>query len=287
MPELPEVETIRLQLQSLIIRKQIKHIDIFAGKSFIGDKNLLGDSKIIDIRRFGKILVIDLDNGLSLAVHLKMSGQIIYREHGTENREQKGYHDKYTRVIINFSGGSAMFFNDMRRFGWMRILKNQESGIMNYELKLETVRDLRKRLGADTLNELDGDTFINILKSSKRPVKLVLMDQEKIAGVGNIYANEALFRSGIYPKMAASQIRRIKLKGLFHNLQAVLKMGIRYGGTTSNLYRNAYGEKGEVQNYLRVYGKKGEACPNKCGGKIVRIKLGGRGTFYCPKCQRN
>jgi len=186
----------------------------------------------------------------------------------------------------------------MRMFGWMRVVRNKIFNIKNKkyilnikndslkkENKIELLKSIIKHLGPDPLSELSIDRFYKILQSSGRPVKFVLMDQGKIAGVGNIYANECLFMSGINPKIRASLITRIKSDGLFNNLIKVLKLGIEHGGASSNLFVNASGEKGRMQEHLLVYGKEDGDCPNNCGEKIRRIKLGGRGTFFCPKCQ--
>lgn len=261
MPELPEVETLRLQFSRLIIGKTIKFIDVFNPKSFIGDSHIVIGKTINGIRRFAKILVIDLSDSLSLAVHLKMSGQLIYQS----------IPSKYTRVIIKFTDGKWLLFNDVRKFGWIRVVKN--------------VNDLIKHLGPEPLKDLTIEKFQNILKISKRPVKLVLMDQKKIAGVGNIYANDALFSAGIHPRVKASELSSDRVKNLYHKLLKVLKEGIKWRGASQNNFRDAYGKMGEKQKHFYVYDRTGEKCINKCGGIIKRISLGGRGTFYCPKCQ--
>lgn len=261
MPELPEVETLRLQLSQLVVGLTIKDIEILNPKSFIGGKRLILGKKIIGVRRFAKILVIDLADGLSLAIHLKMSGQLIYR----------GVKNKHTRVIITFTNGVRLYFHDQRIFGWIRVVHD--------------IAKMVNKLGPDPLKDLSVDKFKKILKSSKRPVKLVLMDQEKIAGVGNIYANDALFLSGIHPKTSANKLLDGQMVKLFRNLLKVLKDGIKWGGASRDHFRDVYGRKGQVQEHFYVYDKAGKKCINDCGNKIERIKLGGRGTFFCPKCQ--
>jgi formamidopyrimidine-DNA glycosylase len=286
MPELPEVETVRLQLSSLVIGKKIKIIQVLNRKTFTGDPDLLINNKIIKLRRFAKILFIDLDNELSIAVHLKMSGQLIYQE--TINRKQKTdiiLPNKHTRVIVEFKDGSKLFFNDMRKFGWMRIVSSVNSQQIT-DNEIINLHELISGLGPDPLTELTQDKLLQILHTSKKAVKLVLMDQGKIAGVGNIYANEALFMSGIHPKEKADKISKRMAGLLLNNLQKILKNAIKWGGASSNLYLNAYGEKGSVQKYLAVYDRKDLECVNKCGSKIMKIKLGGRGTYFCPKCQK-
>ncbi|OGF98704.1 hypothetical protein A2153_01470, partial [Candidatus Gottesmanbacteria bacterium RBG_16_38_7b] len=192
MPELPEVETIRLQLSKLIIGSKIKDIQIFQRKSFTGDEKLLIGANISGLRRFAKMLVMDTDKGLLLAVHLKMTGQLIYKKFKLQNSNNKKetLPNKYTRVIINFTDGSKLFFNDLRRFGWIKAVKEQD------------LEEIISKLGPDPMEMGDSD-FDKILKSAKKPIKLLLMDQEKLGGVGNIYANEALFAARIIPKIQA------------------------------------------------------------------------------------
>lgn len=299
MPELPEVETLRLQLSQLIIGKTIKSIDILKAKSFIGDKSGVIGGKIIRVRRFGKLLVIDFSNGLSLAVHLKMSGQLIFREQKTNNRKQK-YIDPllitlpniHTRVILTFTNGDRLFFNDMRMFGWVRIVKNPNFKLQisnktkNPNDQILNISDLICKLGPEPLRDLTLDKFKEILKRFKKPIKLVLMDQEKISGVGNIYANDALFLSGINPRKSANTLLDNQIAVLLNCLERVLKDGIKWGGASRNNFRDAYGEKGQVQNHFHVYDREGCNCPNLCGAEIKKFKLGGRGTFFCPICQK-
>ena len=278
MPELPEIETIRLQISKIIIGKRIETISIEKKKSFIGDPSLTYNSKIKNIRRFAKILVIDFSNNISLAVHLKMSGQLLFRSENIEVRIKNGklnnLPDKHTRVIITFTDGDKLFFNDMRIFGWLRVLKRED------------LSNIVGKLGPDALNELDEKKFYEILNSSKRPIKLVLMDQEKIAGVGNIYANDALFLSRIDPKMQANKLSNGQIVKLLGSIKRVLRDGIKWKGASRNNFRDIYGEKGNVQDHFWVYDRLGYECPNKCGGKIKKIRLGGRGTFFCVNCQK-
>lgn len=294
MPELPEVETIRLQLSQLIVGLTIKDIEILHKKSFVGDKNLVIGAKIKDIRRFAKILIFDLSNDLSIAIHLKLSGQLIYRGKNIEKKLNitdpllTTLPNKHTRVIIDFTNGDHLYFNDLRIFGWIKIVQSSKIKDQKYNSKLimSSIDDLIKNLGPEPLKDLNLEKFKTILASSKKPVKLVLMDQEKLSGVGNIYANDALFLAKIDPKTPSNSLSREKANLLFHKLLKVLKDAIRWGGASEDNYRDAYGEKGEVQEHFYVYQKDGEECSNNCGEKIKRMSLGGRGTFFCPKCQK-
>jgi formamidopyrimidine-DNA glycosylase len=303
MPELPEVETIRIQLAHVLPGKTIKSVQILKPKSFIGNKKLITGRKIVRVRRFGKMIVIDLTGGLHLVVHLKMTGQLLFIKSTSSAgpvpsllpvsvppRLRSGsalpgthplvppaalqFHNNHTRVIIDFTDGDRLYFNDQRIFGWMKVAENPK------------LKGLIKNLGPDPLIELTQEKFITILQSSKRPVKIVLMDQEKIAGVGNIYACDALFLAGIDPGTDANELTNGQTVKLLNCLKKVLRDGVKWRGASRMNFRDIYGEKGEVQQHFHVYGREGESCENGCGSIIKRIKLGGRGTFYCPKCQR-
>lgn len=295
MPELPEVETLRIQLSQLIVGLVIKDIDILNPKSFAGDKKLVFGKKIIGVRRFAKILIVDLENGLSLAIHLKMSGQLIYKIKNT-NKKSKidilllNLPNKHTRVIINFTNGNRLFFNDMRIFGWMKIVESQNSKFksQNFKSKFKIIKleELIHNLGPEPMRDLTIGKFNETVKGTSRPIKLVLMDQEKISGVGNIYANDALFLAGIHPATKTNILSNSQMVKLFNSLIRVLRDGIKWKGASKNHFRDIYGRKGQVQEHFYVYDKEGKECMNHCGGKIKRIKLGGRGTFYCPMCQK-
>lgn len=273
MPELPEVETIKHQLARLINGFKIREIEVVQRKSFIGDADLFRGVRITDVRRFGKMLVVDTNRVVSLVVHLKMTGQLIFQKLDFRSQISEGkLPNKFTRVIIYFTDGSRLFFNDLRRFGWIKAMK------------LTDLKEKLKKIGPDPL-KITGDVFYQILLNSKKPVKLILMDQEKLAGVGNIYANESLFLAKINPRMASNKIKKAKANLLLNSLQKTLAKGIKWGGASDNNYLNAFGEKGEMQEHFLVYGKEGEHCINKCGGNIIRIKQGGRSSFFCPKCQ--
>lgn len=278
MPELPEVETVKIQLNDFLPGQTIENISILKDKSFIGNPKLILGAQVSKVERFAKILVISLVQKPSVAVHLKMTGQLIYR--GQRQPRNLKLNDpllsilpnKHTRVVISFSSGDYLFFNDLRRFGWIKIVENLDK--------------LVKNLGPDPLKELTSERLGKILGSSSRPLKITLMDQEKIAGIGNIYANDALFLSGINPLKKSDSLSGNKVRLLFKNIRKVLKKGIKLGGASKTNFRDALGRKGTVQDHFLVYGKDGMACPNHCGSLIKKIKVGGRGTFYCPACQR-
>lgn len=299
MPELPEVETIRIQLSDLIVGLKIADIQVLHPKTFIGDKKLILKSKITGVRRFGKMLVIDLAGDYSLAVHLKMTGQLIYKIKDKKSKiknddkiliidyPQLHLPNKHTRVIIDFTTGDRLFFNDIRKFGWIRIVRNETmKQFNNVTKKISSLKEILDKLGPEPLRDLTLGKFREILKSAKKPVKLILMDQEKIAGVGNIYANDALFLAKVHPKTPSMNISVDKAKLLYHNLLQVLKEGLKRKGASKTNFVDVFGQKGNMQEHFYVYDREGEMCPDRCGGKIERMTLGGRGTFYCRKCQR-
>jgi formamidopyrimidine-DNA glycosylase len=288
MPELPEVETLTQQLNQKIANKEIAKVKVLREKNFKGNKNKAIGQKIKKVRRQAKVIIIDLTNQLHLLVHLKMTGQLIYREkleeekpydHKPENNvyDVDRLPNKYTRVIIKFKGNTYLLFNNLRAFGWVKLVKNSQ---LKKELKnFSGVNPLTKEFTTKYLKKICSQT--------SRAIKLLLMDQKKIAGIGNIYANEALFCARIHPKQSADQITQQKLEKLHECIIKILKKAIKYKGTTDKdeAFRTAEGERGGMQNYLMIYGKEGEDCP-QCNGKIKKIKVSGRGTYFCPNCQK-
>lgn len=288
MPELPEVETIKLGLQDKIIGLKITDIEVRAAKIFQGNKKEVIGAKIKSIIRRAKILIFELDNGKSLVIHLKLTGQLVFHKDGSQATFGHPIPfagtilpAKTTHVIFSFSDGSKLFYNDVRKFGWMKIVESSK-------LKDES---FFKDLGPEppvtdsAKNNLTIEQFNNMVSKSNIPIKVLLMDQKKIAGVGNIYANEALFGAGIDPKRLAKKLSSGEIKKLYASILEVLKKGIKYGGSSENAYVDALGGKGRMQEHFRVYGKNGEKCP-RCKGAIKRIVLAGRGTFFCEKCQK-
>lgn len=284
MPELPEVETIRLQLDEKLKSLRVSGIEVLNAKSFQGNPAEVIGRKVVRVFRRAKITIIELEGGIYLAIHLKLTGQLIYRAGGRESirvEENNGpfsveeLPNKYTRVIFSFSNGGKLYFNDLRIFGWIRVIKDLgELGIEKFGPE------------ANDENTFSLEYFQKILAKSSKPVKLIIMDQEKLAGVGNIYANEALFTAGILPSKPGNSLTKTETERVRNSLIKVLNEAIVHKGSSDKdeAYRQISGEKGTHQNYIQVYGKKGQKCP-KCGGEIKRIALGGRGTFYCPDCQ--
>lgn len=241
MPELPEVETIRIQLSRKIIGKK------------------LNGKKIVNVRRRAKLLIIDFIDNSGLIFHLKMTGQLIF----------DGKPSQYTRKVFNFDDGSRLIFNDVRKFGWYKIVKE--------------TKDIEKGFGPEPLN-LKLDDFKTLFK--ERPnakVKSLLMDQKFIAGIGNIYSDEILFAAKIKPLRQAKTLDEKEIGKLFLNIKKILKAAIKEKGSSVRHYLDACGKKGDYVKYHKVYQK--EKCP-VCAGKIKTIKIGGRSSHFCPRCQK-
>jgi len=280
MPELPEVEVVRLFLESKLTHKKISKIEIITPKSFVGDPELVEGQKIIKFTRLGKQLSIHLQNKLIILFHLKMTGQIILGDlifgHPTPKEDKTHLPNKSTRLVFTFSDKTKLFFNDQRKFGWVKVLNKDE------------LAEFQKNVGIDVLNrDFTDKYFYHQLQSSSRAVKLVLLDQSKFAGIGNIYANDALFLSKINPKISSKKISPKKSQLLRQNLIDLMKESISHGGSTAkdNKYIHPDGTVGQHQYHFRVYQRDGQACL-VCQTPIKRIKVGGRGTFFCPNCQK-
>lgn len=284
MPELPEVETIRLGLQKYLVGHTIENIEVRLPRIVIGDVKDIVGATITGVRRFGKGLVIDLDTDYLIAIHIKMTGQLIYKnqELRVRNQEVKIIRDmhsflpnKWTHVIFTLDRGATLYYNDFRQFGWIKIVKSEK-------LKAQS---FFKDLGPEFLKDLSLKKFTDIVKKSTVAIKPLIMDQKKIAGLGNIYANDGLNLAMIDSRRKASSLTQEEIEDLFQALETVLKKGIIYGGASELSFVNVLGGEGKYQEHFLVYGRKGKPCFN-CGGIIEKIKLGGRGTYFCPKCQK-
>jgi formamidopyrimidine-DNA glycosylase len=282
MPELPEVETIRRQLKEVLMGRSIKKVEVLREKSFSGDPETMKGWEIADIQRKAKVIEI-LFAGKSdvVIVHLKMTGQLVFIDgekrilggHPTADWV-KDLPSKHTRVVWTFKDGSKLFFNDMRVFGWMRLMSQDK-----YE------KEIRKTVPDITDDSFTEDFLAGVLKNSKKPVKLVLLDQDKIGGLGNIYVNDALFLAGVRPERKSDSLDKKEVKKLHAAIVKVINLGIKYGGASASNYVDVAGLGGTYQDHFLVYKREGLNCLN-CDKKIEKVKLGGRGTFYCPYCQK-
>jgi len=290
MPELPEVEVVKLFLEQKLLKKTITKLKILNPKSFVGEPKLVEGQKIVKFSRIGKQLSIYLSNHLILLVHLKMTGQLILVPPLSRGGPEGGgvvlghptkdsslpMPTKSTRLIFSFRNNSKLYFNDQRKFGWVKLLTNAE------------LVEAQSDLGLDIFDLKFSPQYIfNQLQKSRRPIKIILLDQHFFAGIGNIYASDALFLSGIHPKTPSNKVPRSKVLKFYSSILSIMRQSVLAGGSTArdNKYLRPDGTFGNNQFFFRVYERKGEPCL-KCGTKIEYFKLGGRGTFFCSKCQK-
>lgn len=292
MPELPEVETIRRDLEKKILNKKIVDIKIKSDKSVKNSNKsfveILKDNHFVKIDRVGKLLIFSLaDKKNFLLIHLKMTGQLVFclgktcivGGHSLSPAEKiPGIGDKlpgkYTRVIISFKDKSALYFNDLRKFGYLRIVQEKE---------LELIRE---SFGIEPLTaDFTWENLKKIFKNRRTNIKAILLNQKLVAGIGNIYADEILFASGVRPDRAADSLTESELKRIFSFSEKIIKKAIEYRGTTFNNYVDSEGKTGKFVSLLKVYGREGEKC-FKCSGVIKKTKVAGRGTHSCEKCQK-
>jgi formamidopyrimidine-DNA glycosylase len=282
MPELPEVETIRRDLAERIIKRKIVAVEI-ADKKLGEAKNfaqVLIGNQIIAVNRIGKLLIFSLKSGEFLLIHLKMTGQLIYIS-GKEiiaggheiGNSRKNLPSEHTRIFLTFADKSRLFFNDLRRFGYVKIASAKE------------VEEIKKAYGIEPLQP--NFTLAEFAKalSGGRNIKAALLDQKKVAGIGNIYADEILFASGILPSRSADSLKPAEIKRLFVYAEKIIEKAIAHRGTTFSDYVDSFGQKGNFTRFLKVYGRKGEKCP-ACGKPLKVAKIAGRSTHFCPKCQK-
>lgn len=281
MPELPEVETIRRGLKDFILEKRIKKIAVFCDKSFQGDPTTVESAKIINLRRFGKALIIDLDNEKSLMIHLRMTGQLIYdgkeryaAGHPSDNFTAK-LPNKQTRVTLTLDSGT-LYFNDQRKFGFIKVI----------ETKNVKNDSFIKKLAKEPWDMTASELYEKLQKHKNSAIKAVILDQTIICGLGNIYADESLFSSKINPERKAGSITLDETNLLLNSAKKVMEKSIASGGSTMKNYVKADGTKGDYLDlFAQVFHKEGQPCP-RCGTKIIKKKVAGRGTHYCPHCQK-
>ena len=288
MPELPEVETIRRGLSSLLIDKAVAHARMHdSPKSFPNDisstEHFLYAAQVVAVRRRAKVLIIDLSSQYSLVVHLKMTGQLVYRGsevfgggHPTDSLIGE-LPDRSTRVTLTFSDGSHLFFNDQRKFGWMKLMPTIE--IPNL--------DFMKKVGPEPLEDsFTTQEFIpRVRRRNNTSIKAALLDQTVLAGVGNIYADESLWGAGIHPAQKVREVSDEQLASLLHEVKYVMNLSIAKGGSTDRNYVNAEGKRGSYIDFARVFRREGLSCPRHPDVLVEKLKVAGRGTHICPVCQ--
>lgn len=290
MPELPEVETLKLGLQKYLVGHTIESVELHTQKQFQGDVKDVAGAKVIGVRRFGKGLVIDLSNKYSVAIHIKLTGQLIYRGKDEPKtidvdltRVGKTLPNNWTHIIFHLDKGATLFYNDLRQFGWVKVVLTDKVGELPFFKELGPEFEVNPL--ASSKNGLTFEDFAETLGKSKTAIKPLIMDQQKMAGLGNIYANDALYLAQISPKRKASSLSQEEVKTLYKSILTVLKKGLETGGASELTFVNVLGEKGGYQRYSLVYGHQGEKC-KRDGHTIEKISLGGRGTYFCPACQK-
>lgn len=285
---MPEVETVRTGLARLLPGRHIKAVDFDWPKSFPNaqadvDEFVIG-AEVVEIRRRAKVLLIELSSKYSLVIHLKMTGQLVFAS--VDERFGAGHPndslvgrlpDKSTRVTLTFTDDSRLFFNDQRKFGWMRLIPTAEVANL----------DFFKKVGPEPLSgDFDWRQLRErLLRRKNTNIKAALLDQTVVAGVGNIYADEALWGARLHPSTSVRSVSAAKFHKLYDELVYVLRLSIEKGGSSDRNYVNAEGKKGSYISFARVFRREGKPCP-RCGHTIIKIRVAGRGTHICPHCQR-
>lgn len=282
MPELPEVEAIKLQFEKYLVGHSIESVDVKNRKTFSGDEKIIVGATIVGARRFGKVLCIDLSNGASIVTHIKLTGQFIYRGKNLPSPPQiskkvaGGAPGPHTQVVFHFDHKSMLYYNDIRRFGWMKLVET---------VKLKEQNEFVAKLGPEPFRDLTFEYFSTMLAKTKRPVKVVIMDQTKMGGVGNIYANDALWKAKILPTRAAASLTPQEQQALYDAIHDVMKEGMKYGGASELAFVTPDGTEGEYQRHTLAYGHTGKLCTRCKQAKFVKSEVGGRGTYVCAVCQ--
>ena len=272
MPELPEVETVRRGLERLIVGRKIVSVDVRVPKMVKTDlsafeSDLLGQT-IQSIGRRGKYLLLNLDEQVIIS-HLRMEGKYLLFEHQVPE-------DKHFHIFFDLDDGATLVYKDVRKFGTMELVA--ENQVAAYFQK--------RKLGPEpTKEDFDVAEFTRKLSASIKLIKPYLLDQTLVAGLGNIYVDEVLWAAKIHPERQANSLQKAEINLLHDEIIRILQLGIKKGGSTIRTYQNALGENGTMQEYLQVYGKTDEPCP-RCATPIEKIKVGGRGTHFCPACQK-
>ena len=289
MPELPEVETVKRGLARLIAGRTIKKVTVRESpKSFPNSEadvaQFVQNARITDVRRRAKVLLIDLSSEYTLVIHLKMTGQLVFRSNderfgaGHPNDSLIGeLPDRSTRVVIEFSDGSHLYFNDQRKFGWVKLYPNVE--VPNI--------DFMQKVGPEPLEDafMPADFITRIRRRNNTTIKAAILDQTVLAGVGNIYADESLWGAKIHPSMRVRDVSDAQLTELLKEIKYVMNLSIEKGGSTDRNYVNAEGKKGSYIDFARVFRQEGKPCPRHPDVEIVKTKVAGRGTHICPVCQ--
>ena len=288
MPELPEVETVRRGLHELIVGLAVKAVEHDTPKSFPNAmhevQEFLIGATITDVRRRAKVLLIDLSTEYTLVIHLKMTGQMVYRGQavfgaGHPNESLIGeLPDRSTRVTLSFADGSHLYFNDQRKFGWIRLLPTIEVPEI----------DFMRKVGPEPLeSDFTAEEFAGRFKRrANTSIKAAILDQTVVAGVGNIYADESLWGAKVHPKRLVKTITADEFAVMYRELREVMTLAIEKGGSTDKNYVNAEGKRGSYLDFARAFRREGQPCPRHPDVLIEKLRVAGRGTHICPVCQQ-
>lgn len=289
MPELPEVETVKRGLLELIVGKVFAAVQEFdSPRSFPNDsgtvKEFMIGASVIDVRRRAKVLLIDLSSHYTLVIHLKMTGQMVYRDEtmrfgaGHPSDSLIGeLPDRSTRVAMRFTDGSRLYFNDQRKFGWVKLYPSVE---------VDNI-DFMQKVGPEPLeDDFTATEFIpRVRRRNNTTIKAAILDQTVLAGVGNIYADESLWGAKIHPGSRVRDIKDEQLSTLLEEIKTVMNLSIEKGGSTDKNYVDAKGKRGSYIDFARVFRREGKECPRHPAVPIEKIRVAGRGTHLCPVCQ--
>ncbi len=274
MPELPEVETTALGLRARIVGLRVVSVGGVDWPRMLPNatqaelQEVLGGRQVKSIDRKGKYLLVEFEHDRWLSIHRKMSGNLLLRTAEVPR-------EAHTHLEIDFDDGSVLRFVDPRKFGRVNLFRSRE----------ELVDFLAQRLGPDSLVDLDEGVLTTKIRGRRGRIKSLLLNQAFLAGIGNLYADEALWEARIHPLRPAALLSKAEVRRLARAIKQVLVLGIQRRGTSFSSYRDADGLEGENQQFLNVYGRASEACP-RCGKPISRILIGQRSTHFCPKCQK-
>ena len=288
MPELPEVETVRRGLAQLLPGRTVKAVGEFdSPKSFpnaaVDVQHFLIGASVKEVRRRAKVLLIDLGSNYTLVIHLKMTGQLVFvggerfgAGHPTDSLVGE-LPDRSTRVALEFSDGSHLYFNDQRKFGWVKLFPTVE--VPNI--------DFMQKVGPEPLeSDFTPEIFYTRLQRRQNTtIKAAILDQTVLAGVGNIYADEGLWGAKIHPSTRVKDVPQNAITDLWRELREVMTLAIEKGGSTNKNYVNAEGKKGSYMDFARVFRREGLACPRHPDVLVQKLKVAGRGTHICPVCQ--
>jgi formamidopyrimidine-DNA glycosylase len=289
MPELPEVETVRRGLQELIVGREIASArELGSPKSFPNSAADIGQfmigARVTTVGRRAKVLLIDLSSEYTLVTHLKMTGQLVFRADGVAfgaghptDSLIADLPDKSTRVEITFADGSHLYFNDQRKFGWMKLYPS---------LEVQSI-DFMQKVGPEPLeDDFTPEIFYERLQRRKNTtIKAAILDQTVLAGVGNIYADEGLWGAKIHPSTRVKDVSKEQITELWREIREVMQLAIEKGGSTNKNYVNAEGKRGSYMDFARAFRREGLPCPRHPDVMIEKIRVAGRGTHICPVCQ--